>query len=825
MEHRKNRFPGIRELYPYLVGIALFLLLTLIYVNPILEGKQLYQPDIVNYKGMAKEIEDYREATGKEALWTNSMFGGMPAYQISVRWAYNVANVFHKVLTLGLPRPADMIFLYFAGFFIFLLLLRVNPWVALAGAIGFAFSSYHFIILEAGHNSKAVAIAYMAPVMASIVYTFRGKRLAGALLFAIFMGLQLFANHFQITYYLAWTVLFYGLFEFYQHLREGQLLRFSKGVLVLVAGLMIAAGINIGNFWATYVYTPETMRGGSELTINDREPSSGLSKDYITNWSYGIGETFSLLIPNVKGGATGALGDNPKAVNAVDPQFRSFVAQQNHYWGDQPFTSGPVYVGAIVLFFFILGLFYVKGPLKWGLLLATILSITLAWGKNFTPLTDFFIDYIPGYNKFRAVSMTLVIAEFTIPALAFLGLNQLYKAPGLLKIKSKEFLAALGLTAGLALVFYLAPTAFFRFTSQMEADYFASQIAQNQQAAAQINLFLANLEDARIAIFRSDAIRTFLFVIIAAAVTLLFSMKKIRGLVFVLLIAALMVLDMWPVNKRFLNESNFQPRRLVENPYQPTQANLQILQDTDPHFRVLNRTTNTFNETSTSWFHKSLGGYHGAKLQRYQDLIDFHIEPGNMKVLNMLNTKYLIVPDENRQPVARLNPAALGNAWFVQNLQFVQNADEEILALDDFDPASTAIVRNDFSKHLEGHLFKPDSLASISLSEYQPNFLKYQYQTGTDQLAVFSEIYYPEGWLVRINGQQATPLRVNYVLRALAVPAGSGEIEFEFRPAAFYTGGKIAWAFSFILLALTGIWAWQFAKKFRKDPADEIFES
>ena len=825
MDNRRNRFPKIKELYPYLVAIAVFVLLTIIYVNPILEGKQLYQPDIVNYKGMAKEITDYREATGEEALWTNSMFGGMPAYQISVQWAYNVANFFHKVLTLGFPRPADMIFLYFAGFFIFLLLLRVNPWVALAGAIGFAFSSYHFIILEAGHNSKAVAIAYMAPVMASIVYTFRGKRLVGGLLFAIFMGLQLFANHFQITYYLAWIVLFYGLFEFYQHIREGQLLRFSKGVLVLVAGLILAAGINIGNFWATYVYSAETMRGGSELTISDREPSSGLSKDYITNWSYGVGETFSLLIPNVKGGATGALGDNPKAMTSVEPQFRSFVGQQNHYWGDQPFTSGPVYAGAIVLFFFILALFYVKGPLKWGLLLATILSIMLAWGKNFMPLTNFFIDFIPGYNKFRAVSMTLVMAEFTIPALAFLGLHQLYQKPELLKIKSKEFLTALGLTAGIALVFYIAPTVFFKFTSQMESEYFTSQMSQNQQASAQISLFLSNLEQARIAIFRSDAIRSFLFIVLAAAVTLAFSFKKIRGPVFVLLIAGLMLVDMWPINKRYLNESNFQARRLVENPYQPTQANLQVLQDTDPHFRVLNRAVNTFNETATSWFHKSLGGYHGAKLQFYQDLIEFHIEPGNMAVLNMLNTKYLILPDENRQPVAHINPGALGNAWFVQDIQIAESADEEILALNEFEPERTAIVHKAFSGHLDGHTLRPDSLASISLSEYKPNYLKYRYNTETDQLAVFSEVYYPEGWVVKINGQKEKALRVNYVLRALVVPAGSGEIEFEFRPAAYYTGGKIAWAFSFILLGLIGVWIWQFVKKFRRDPADKIFES
>ena len=825
MESKKSLIPGLKELAPYLISIALFVLMTIIYVSPLLEGKRLLQPDIVNYQGMAKEINDFREQTGQEALWTNSMFGGMPAFQISVKWANNVANLFHKILTLGLPRPADMIFLYFAGFFIFLLLLRVNPWVALAGAAGFALSSYHFIIIEAGHNSKAVAIAYMAPVLASIVFTFRKSLLAGGLLFAIFMGLQIFANHFQITYYLAWIVLFYGLFEFYEHMRQVRVAHFVKGLVVLVGGLIIAAGINIGNLWGTYSYTSETMRGGSELTIGDREPSSGLSKDYITNWSYGVGETFSLLIPNVKGGATGALGDNPRAMAKVDQQYRNFVAQQNHYWGDQPFTSGPVYAGAIVLFFFFLGIYFVKGPLKWGLLAATILSILLAWGKNFLPLTDFFIDYVPGYNKFRAVSMTLVIAELTIPALAFLGMHQLYKNPELFKIKSKEFIMAIGLTAGLAFIFYLAPRTFFSFTSVMESDFFAGQAAQNPQSAAQIRLFLASLEDARVAVFQADALRSVLFALLAAAATLLFAWKKIKAPVFAVIIMALITLDMWPVNKRYLNNSNFQPRRVVENPYQPTQANLQILQDTDPHFRVYNLTVNSFNETSTSWFHKSIGGYHGAKLQRYQDLIDFHIIEGNMDVLNMLNTRYFIVASENRQPEARFNPSAMGNAWFVSQVQIVDNADDEIMALDIIDPANTALIDQRFASFVEERNFRPDTLAFIRLTEYQPNKLRYEYNTTTEQLAVFSEVYYPDGWSASLNGQPVEHFRVNYILRAMFMPAGSGEIEFVFRPAAYYTGGKIAWFFSALLLLLIGGYIWKEVRRYRHDPADRILDT
>ncbi|HSV75497.1 MAG TPA: hypothetical protein VLH37_00550 [Bacteroidales bacterium] len=813
-----------KALLPYLVAIGLFLIMSVIYVHPILGGKQLLQPDIVKFQGMAKEISDFREVTGQEALWTNSMFGGMPAFQISVIWKYNIANFFHNVMTLWLPRPADMIFLYFAGFFLFLILLKVNPWVALIGALAFAFSSYHFIIIQAGHNSKAVAIAYMAPVLASVIYTFRGKLLAGGILFAIFMGLQVFSNHYQITYYLGIMVFFYGIFELYRHIKEKQLARFFKGIAVLFGGLIIALGINIGSLWSTFTFAEESMRGGSEITIGDREPTEGLSMDYITQWSYGLGETFSLLIPNVKGGATGALGNNPVAMEEVEPAFRAFVSQQNHYWGEQPFTSGPVYVGAIVLFLFFLGVFYVKGPLKWGLLLSTILAIMLSWGYNFPSFTAFFIEYIPLYDSFRAVTMILVIAELAIPTIAVLFLHQMVLNPGLLKWNSREFLAALALTAGLALVFYLMPKTFFSFTSQPEADFFAGQIAQNPQAEAQIRDFLTNLENARIAIFQADAIRSFLFIVAAAGAVLLFATKKIKVFAFLLILGALITFDMWPVNKRYLNEGHFQPRRNVVTPFRPTEANLQILQDRDLHFRVFNTAVNTFNESSTSWFHRSIGGYHGAKLQRFQDIIDFHLtgEQINMNVLNMLNTKYFIVPGENQQPQARLNPDAMGNAWFVADLRMVENADEEIMALNDFNPDSTAIVDRRFSTYVEGFTLESDTLATIQLMEYAPNRLRYQYQTATQQIAVFSEIFYPHDWKVTLNGEPAENFRVNHILRAMVIPAGSGEIIFEFRPASYFTGSRIAWFFSALILVLSAAYLWFHYKKHRNKSENQV---
>ncbi len=821
MEKFKELLKDIRprSFGPYVAAILVFLLLTIVYVRPVLEGQQLLQPDIVNWQGMAQEIQEHREETGEEPLWTNSMFGGMPAFQISVQWAHNIADFFHDVMTLWLPRPADMIFLYFAGFFIFLLMLKISPWIALAGAVGFAFSSYHFIIIEAGHNSKAVAIGYMAPVLGAIIYTFRGKLQAGGLLFAIFMALQLYANHFQMTYYLGFIVAFYGLFQLIRHYQEKQLPDFAKKLGVLVLGLVLAIGVNIGNFWGTYAYTSETMRGGTELTIRNEPVTAGLDRDYITAWSYGVGETFTLLIPNAKGGATGQLGANEKALEEVDPRYQQAVAQANHYWGDQPFTSGPVYVGAVVLFFFFLALFYVKGPLKWALLAATVLSVMLAWGKNFMPLTDFFIDFVPGYNKFRAVSMTLVIAELCIPALAFLGVYKLYQNPGSLSFRSKAFITATSLTAGVAFLFYLAPRLFFSFISEMEAEQFAGMAAQDPAMSAQINEYVQNLEQARISVFRSDAFRSFLFVAAAAVITLFFAYQRLAKMAFVALVVVLITIDMWPVNRRYLNDDDFEPRRRVERPYPMRPADQHILED-DDIFRVLDITENTFNSARTAYYHHAIGGYHGAKLQRYQDLIDFHIRHEmetlqqllnrgvnqaqieqhlrDKHVLNMLNTRYILHHPET-PPVRNLHAA--GNAWLVSDYEIVPDADEELLALEEINPAEKAVIDQRFAKHLEEADIGDDPAADISLVDYQPNKLKYKYNSNAQQLAIFSEIYYPDGWQVTINGEETDHFRANYILRAMVLPPGEYTIEFSFKPRSYYTGQYIALAFSMILAA------------------------
>ncbi len=810
---------SFRDYIPYVAAILIFVLITLIYFNPLLQGKKLKQEDIMRFKGMSKEIVDYREKTGEEPLWTNSMFGGMPAFQISVRHETNLFRYIDKVLMLGLPRPAGYVFLYLLGFFILMLVLRVNPWLAIAGAIAFAFSSYFFIVIEAGHNSKAHAIGYMAPVLAGIILTYRRKYILGGILTAFFLALEIRSNHPQITYYLLMVVIILGIFEFYHSIREKQLIHFFKATGILLLAAVFAGLTHFSYLWITYEHGKKTIRGKSELTINQENQTSGLDKDYATAWSYGVSETFSLMIPNTKGGATDALANNKKALDKVDRQFRKAVAGQNQYWGDQPFTSGPVYVGAIVIFLFVLGLLIIKKRFKWILLVAVILSILLSWGKNFMPFTDFFLDYIPGYNKFRAVSMTLVIAELCIPILAFLALNEIIKNPDIIKEKRKQFYIAFGITGGLSLIFYLFPNLFFDFLSQQEVSQFNEY--KRTANAAQINKFIDNLESARIAIFKSDAIRSFLYILIAAAVLWLYSINKIGKRILIPAFIFLILVDMATITYRYLNSDNFVRKSRMTTPYQASIADQEIIKDPDLDFRVLNLTVSTFNDASTSYFHKSVGGYHGAKLRRYQEFIDYGIQPEiseltqvlktdpnygkinnvlkNSHILNMLNTKYIII-DPAQPPF--LNKYALGNAWFVNNYKIVDNADQEIMALQSFKPDQTAIIDNDYSKYIGNYTKGMDSLARIRLTNYKPNELTYKFISSKDQLTVFSEIYYKDGWNAYVDGKLSPHFRVNYVLRAMIIPAGEHNIVFKFEPQIYYTGRKVSLFSSIFLIIL-----------------------
>ncbi len=809
---------NIKKIVPYIAAIVIFVVVTMVYLSPLLEGQRLKQDDITRHKGMSKEIVDYRDKTGIDPLWTNSMFGGMPAYQISVEYKGNLVRFIDDIMRLGLPHPAGLVFLYMLGFFILLIVLKIDPWLSIGGAIAFGFSSYFFIILEAGHNSKAHAIGYMAPVLAGIILTYRGKYIIGGILTLLFLALEINAGHPQITYYLFLLLLIFAIAEFAEAVKSKTLPSFIRAsVIVLIAGTL-GVLTHITSLWATWEYGKETIRGKTELTTNQENRTSGLDKDYATQWSYGIAESFSLLVPNIKGGATGLIGDNEYALKNVDPELKETVANNaNQYWGDQPFTSGPVYAGAIIVLLFIYGLFIIKGRMKWWLLAGTLLSIMLAWGKNFMPLTSFFLDYFPGYNKFRAVSMTMVIAELTLPILALLALSMVLSDPSAFKKKIRilqfqvnPFYLSIGITSVILLLFALIPTAFFNFLSTQEISMIAQQKKSNPEYASQITDFYANVEIARHAILRADAFRSLVFVLLAGAVIWAFATNKIKKGVAIGLISLLILVDMWSVNKRYLNKDNFISKSKSEKPYQMTRADELILKDVDPDYRVLNLTVDPFADAGTSYFHKSIGGYHGAKLRRYQELYDHHIKGKfNMNVLNMLNTKYIIQADDKKQPSVYPNMKALGNAWFVYEIKWVKNADEEIDALNDFNPEKTAVVDERFSKYLDN--FKPafDSAAQIKLIKYAPNDLQYQVNTNSEQLAVFSEIYYEKGWNAYVDGVLTKHFRVNYVLRGMIVPTGKHLVEFKFEPKVFAVGEKISFASSLLLILLViggGIW-------------------
>jgi len=805
---------NFKKFLPYLAAIAIFLVVTMVYFSPLLEGKKILQSDIVNFRGMSKEIVDFRAQTGQEPLWTNSMFGGMPAYQISANYTGNLVGHLDKIMTLGLPHPASLVFLYFIGFFILLIVLKVDPWLSIAGAAAFAFSSYFFIIIEAGHNSKAHAIAYMAPVMAGIILTMNRKYLWGGLMTAIFLSLEVKANHPQITYYLAMIAILFGLFKLLDAIRSKEFMPYVKGVSVLMIALVFAVSTNLTSLWATWEYGKFTIRGKSELTTEKANRTSGLDKDYATQWSYGIGETMTLLIPDFYGGSSSArvsqsskIAESMRANNIPNESISQFIGQPLPflYWGAQPFTSGPVYVGAIIMFLFVLGIIIVRGPVKWWLLTTTILSVLLAWGHNLMPLTDFFLNYLPGYNKFRAVSMILVIAEFTIPLLAILAVKELTEKRTDRKKMFRSLQIALGITAGITLFFALMPGALLSFVGSGDA--------YMQQQYQLPEWLMQGIREERQRILRLDAIRSFIFIILAAGTLWAILFDKIRKEYAFIALTIFILADMFTVNKRYLGNDSFTSKARVENPFEPSAADQQILQDKDPDFRVLNLTSNTFNDAGTSYYHKSIGGYHGAKLRRYQELIDYGIQNDirtfarsmsndSTPVLNMLNTKYLILPNSEKQPAAFPNSKALGNAWFVSQFQLVDNADAEIKAVTNFQPSNLAIVDKSFADQLKGLQPARDSLDMIVLDKYAANELNYHYKSKNQGLAVFSEIYYPKGWNAYIDGQPAPHLRANYVLRAMVLPAGQHKITFKFEPKVYSIGEKVSLVSSSLLLLL-----------------------
>jgi hypothetical protein len=826
---------NFKLILPYLTAILVFIAITFAYLSPILEGKRLDMHDINMHKGMSKEIVDHREQTGEEPLWTNSMFGGMPAWQISVIYDGNLIRYVKKVITLGMPFPANAVFIYFLGFYILLLVMRVDPWLSMAGALAFGFSSYFFIIMGAGHTSKAYAIGYMAPVLAGIIFAYRGHYLKGGLLTAIALALELEAGHLQITYYLLLIVIILGIYQLIDAFRYKKMAHFGRATMILFAAATLAVLTHGTNLYSTWEYGKESMRGKPVIEKNIEDQTQGLDRSYITHWSYGIGESWSLLIPNAKGGATGAIGKNNKALDVVDRPYREYIAQQNAYWGDQPGTSGPVYTGAIVVFLFVLGLFIVKGRYKWILLSATVLSIMLSWGKNYMPFTDFFLDFIPGYDKFRAVSMILVIADLCIPLLGILALNEWYKTVRINKKTKYYFIAAWSLTGGIALLFYALPTTFFSFFSQYEMEQFANMRQTNPADSDQIDLVLAQLSQVRIGIFTADALRSFFFITLAAALMYLKGTNKLKPLLLTAALTILILADMVPIANRYLNDSNFVSKRKAENPFQPSTANLEILKDTDPSYRVLDLSTSTFNDAGTSYFHQSIGGYHGAKLQRYQDIIEFHLQAeiamligtlrdnptlgainetlGNLEVLNMLNTRYIIF-NPNSPPIHNLN--GFGNAWTVDRIQWVDTPNEEIESMKGHDLMTTAIVHREFEPLLTNLSPVMDTTATINLVSYAPNHLVYEASTNTSNLVVFSEIWYTKGWKAYIDGVEQPLIRANYLLRSVLVPAGEHTIEMKFEPRVWAIGEKVSFASSLLLILLSASLAFRYIRQKNK---------
>lgn len=783
---------NVKKALPYVLSIVFFAVVSYLYFAPeIFEGKILFQHDTQQGIAIGQEAKAFKEATGETTRWTNTTFSGMPTFQISPSYAnYPIIRQIEHIYSLWMTSPASLIFIMLVGFFIFMLSTGCKWYYAVLGAIAYTFSSYFFIIIQAGHIWKFVTLAYIPPTLAGIVWAYRGRYLLGGGVAALFAMLQIASNHIQMTYYFLFVIVAMVIAYAVELIREKRVAQFLKASGVLVVAATLAVGANLPSLYHTQKYSKETMRGGhSELTTpvgdNKVKPQSGLSKDYITQWSYGKMETMSLLIPNIKGGASGALSSHEKAVEAASSSVRPYLSQVNSYWGDQPGTSGPVYVGAIICMLFVMGCITIKSPMKWALIAATILSILLSWGKNFMPLTDWFIDYFPMYNKFRTVSSILVVAEFCIPVLAIMALKQFVESPD--KKQLKAMFIATGITGGIALLAFIAPGLFGSFTSYYEND----MIAQNGRLAALFN----DIAEARQAVLSADALRTLLYIVAVALVLYFVSNGRIKKQWALLIIGVLLIADMGSVNKRYLNGDSFVENRRKSDPFPMTQVDKYILQDPDPNYRVFNLATgDPFSDARTSYYHKSVGGYHAAKLARYQDLIDRQLSRMSEPVLNMLNTKYFIVPLQDGNVTVQQNPDAMGNAWFVEEVQWVDDADAEMAALDTFDPAHTAIIDKRFAELIDATATVATEGDTITLTSYKPNELRYASSAAHNRVAVFSEIYFPWGWHVTIDGTPVKEARANYVLRALNIPAGNHEVVFRFEPASVATTEHIAFA-------------------------------
>ncbi len=805
---------------PDLLVVVLFAVISFAYFMPAdMEGRVLYQHDSAAGRGAGREASEYTAQTGERTRWTGSLFSGMPTYQSAPSYdSANLLTTIMKLYHLYLPEYVWYVFAYLLGFYILLRAFDFRRYLAVLGAIVWAFSSYFFIIIAAGHFWKVMALAYLPPMIAGLVLAYRGKYLWGFIVTAVFAAFEVNANHVQMTYYYLFIIFFMVVAWGVQAFREKRMAHFWKATAVGAAGGLIGICLNISNLYHTWQYSQESMRGKSELVKENsaNQTSSGLDRDYITQWSYGIGETWTLLVPNTKGGASVPMSRNETAMAKADPNFMPIYQQLGQYWGEQPMTSGPVYVGAFVLMLFVLGLFIVKGPMKWGLLAATVLSILLSWGKNFMGFTNLFIDYMPMYSKFRTVASILVIAEFTIPLLAMLALKRIVDEPELLKTKVKWVAVSFALTGGVAFLFYLMPTAFF-------SDFISSQEnrALQQIPAEYLGPLKANLIEMRKAIFTADAMRSVLIICAGTLLLMLFRWKKISARNMVIVITVLCLVDMWQVNKRYLYDDMFVEASVRTQDQPMTQTDRLILQDKSLDYRVLNLASNTFNENETSYYHKSIGGYHAAKLRRYQEMIDAYIAPemqqmlpaianagGDMTqvngdsiypVVNMLNAKYIIMGLQNGQTVPVQNPYAMGNAWFVDNIKYVDNANQELDGVGAIDLRHEAVADKKFEAQLGKARAAGDNATAI-IKSYKPNELQYEVNSENGGVVVFSEVYYP-GWTATVDGQEVELGRVNYILRAMQIEKGQHQVVLSFHPTSIKTTEAVAYS-AYAVLAI-----------------------
>lgn len=828
-----------KKFLPDVVVIAVFAIISFAYFFvPITQGKILYQHDASAGVGAAQEMTEYQNRTGETTRWTNSIFGGMPTYQMSPSYQSTdglsqVMNAYH----LWLPDNVWFLFAYLLGFYILLRAFDFRQSLAALGSVMWAFSSYFLIIIAAGHLWKVMALAYLPPMIAGVVLAYRGRYLSGFIVTALFTAFEIKANHVQMTYYYLFIILFMVIGYLVKSIREKQLAVFLKATGVLAAAALIGIAINLSSLYHTWQYQKESMRGKSELVKKDaaNQTSSGLDRDYITQWSYGIDETLTLLVPDAKGGASVPLSKNATAMAKADPQIQSMIPQLYdafpQYFGTQPGTSGPVYVGAFVLFLFILGLFIVKGPMKWALLAATVLSILLAWGHNFMGFTNFFLDYIPMYAKFRTVASILVIAEFTIPLLAALALKKIVDEPDVLSKQMKFAYISLALTAGVAALIALFPDMMGPFVSEQERQMVGSIQGMDGGTAHTI---LANISDMRAAMVSSDAWRSVIIILIGFALLFAYKLKKLRADYMIAALLVLCLVDMWQVDKRYLNDEMFVPKSERDMPQQPTATDIEINKDKSLDYRVLNFASNTFNENETSYFHKSIGGYHPAKLRRYQEMIDAYIAPemqkamqaiaakgGNMQqvdgvklfpVLNMLNTKYFIFPLQGGATIPLKNIYAQGNGWFVDKIDYVADANAEYAEVGKIDVRHEAVADKQFEAVL-GQAKANDSTATVKLDKYEPNNLQYTVNSKNGGIVVFSEIYYP-GWKATVDGQSVELGRVNYILRAVNVKPGKHIVVLDFHPTSISTTETIAYiSIVILLLAIAGAGYMEWKKK------------